>query len=137
MIEHCVLGNMDEAYKVMAHLWKLGYSSEDIIGIVFRVAKNHTMPEFLKLEFIKVIFLSTLNQWNEVILFAGFLPCGNQRKENTCQPACSCRITYEQSQFNVCGKLYIIWVVMWFQKQKSDKILSEKEFILFCKVSKF
>ncbi len=54
MIEHCVKGNVDEAYKIMHHLWSLGYSPEDIISIVFRVAKNHQMPEFLKLEFIKV-----------------------------------------------------------------------------------
>ncbi|KAK3580818.1 hypothetical protein CHS0354_025163 [Potamilus streckersoni] len=55
MLQHCVEGNIDEAYKVMAHLWKLGYSPEDIISIVFRVCKNHNMPEFLKLEFIKEI----------------------------------------------------------------------------------
>lgn len=55
MLQHCITGNLEEAYKVMAHLWKLGYSSEDIITIVFRVCKNHNMPEFLKLEFIKVL----------------------------------------------------------------------------------
>ncbi|XP_076473052.1 replication factor C subunit 2-like [Babylonia areolata] len=55
MLQHCVGGNIEEAYKVMAHLWRLGYSAEDIITIVFRVCKNHTMPEFLKLEFIKEI----------------------------------------------------------------------------------
>lgn len=54
MLQHCVNGNIDEAYKTMAHLWRLGYSPEDIITIVFRVCKNHSMPEFLKLEFIKV-----------------------------------------------------------------------------------
>lgn len=55
MLQHCVEGNLDEAYKVMAHLWKLGYSPEDIIIIVFRVCKNHSMAEYLKLEFIKEI----------------------------------------------------------------------------------
>ena len=54
MLSHCVNGNIDEAYKVMSHLWRLGYSGEDIITMVFRVAKNHNMAEFLKLEFIKV-----------------------------------------------------------------------------------
>ena len=54
MLSHCGNGNIDEAYKVMSHLWRLGYSGEDIITMVFRVAKNHAMPEFLKLEFIKV-----------------------------------------------------------------------------------
>ncbi|KAI8782918.1 replication factor C subunit 2-like [Biomphalaria glabrata] len=55
MLQHCVLGHLDDAYKVMAHLWRLGYSAEDIITIVFRVCKNHSMPEYLKLEFIKEI----------------------------------------------------------------------------------
>lgn len=55
MLNHCVLGHLDDAYKVMAHLWHLGYSAEDIITIVFRVCKNHNMPEYLKLEFIKEI----------------------------------------------------------------------------------
>lgn len=54
MLQHCVVGNIDEAYKIMAYLWRLGYSPEDIIGIVFRVCKTHDMPEYLKLEFIKV-----------------------------------------------------------------------------------
>jgi len=54
MLQHCVVGNIDEAYKIMAHLWKLGYSPQDIISIVFRVCKNQEMPEYLKLEFIKV-----------------------------------------------------------------------------------
>ena len=54
MLQHCVNGRIDEAYKVMAHLWRLGYSAEDIITIILRVCKNHNMPEYLKLEFIKV-----------------------------------------------------------------------------------
>uniref|UniRef100_H3BGZ0 Replication factor C subunit 2 n=1 Tax=Latimeria chalumnae TaxID=7897 RepID=H3BGZ0_LATCH len=55
MIQHCVNANIDEAYKVVAHLWKLGYSPEDIIGNIFRVCKTFQMPEYLKLEFIKEI----------------------------------------------------------------------------------
>ncbi|XP_074642240.1 replication factor C subunit 2-like [Tubulanus polymorphus] len=55
MLQHCVEGEIDEAYKIMSHLWKLGYSAEDIITIVFRVCKTYNMPEFLKLEFIKEI----------------------------------------------------------------------------------
>ena len=57
MLSHCVNGNIDEAYTVLSHLWRLGYSAEDIITIVFRVCKNHDMPEFMKLEFIKVLNL--------------------------------------------------------------------------------
>ncbi|XP_072099596.1 replication factor C subunit 2 isoform X1 [Mobula birostris] len=55
MIQHCVNANIDEAYKVVAHLWKLGYSPEDIIGNIFRVCKTFQMQEYLKLEFIKEI----------------------------------------------------------------------------------
>ncbi|GCC18545.1 replication factor C subunit 2 [Chiloscyllium punctatum] len=55
MIQHCVSANIDEAYKVVAHLWKLGYSPEDIIGNIFRVCKTFQMQEYLKLEFIKEI----------------------------------------------------------------------------------
>jgi len=55
MISHCVKADIDEAYKVMSHLWKLGYSSEDIITNIFRVTKTVPMAEYLKLEFIKEI----------------------------------------------------------------------------------
>ncbi|XP_011786123.1 PREDICTED: replication factor C subunit 2 isoform X3 [Colobus angolensis palliatus] len=54
MIQHCVNANIDEAYKILAHLWHLGYSPEDIIGNIFRVCKTFQMAEYLKLEFIKV-----------------------------------------------------------------------------------
>ena len=55
MLTHCSEGKLDEAYKIMQHLWKLGYSAEDIITNVFRVCKTHQMAEYLKLEFIKEI----------------------------------------------------------------------------------
>ncbi|XP_071527154.1 replication factor C subunit 2 [Panulirus ornatus] len=55
MIQHCVKTNFDDAYKILAHLWKLGYAAEDIISNIFRVCKNTNMAEFLKLEFIKEI----------------------------------------------------------------------------------
>lgn len=55
MIGHCTQGKIDEAYKIMAHLWQLGYSPEDIITSIFRVCKVENMPEYLKLEFIKEI----------------------------------------------------------------------------------
>ena len=49
-----------DTYKIMAHLWKLGYSSEDIVTSIFRVCKTHNLPEYLKLEFIKEIGLTHL-----------------------------------------------------------------------------
>lgn len=55
MIQHCADGEYDKAYKIMLHLWKLGYASEDIVSNVFRVCKTHSIPEYLKLEFIKEI----------------------------------------------------------------------------------
>ena len=54
MLGHCVEADIDEAYKIMEQLWRLGYSPEDIIGNIFRVCKTFQMPEYLKLEFIKV-----------------------------------------------------------------------------------
>ena len=63
MLQHCTTGSLDEAYKIMAHLWSLGYAPEDIIGIIFRVCKTHTMAEYLKLEFIKVAALHPVTFW--------------------------------------------------------------------------
>ncbi|XP_065557985.1 replication factor C subunit 2-like [Artemia franciscana] len=55
MLTHCEKSNIDEAYKIMEHLWKLGYAAEDIIANCFRVCKNQQMAEYLKLEFLKEI----------------------------------------------------------------------------------
>lgn len=55
LLEHCAKAELTAAHKILRHLWTLGYSAEDIIIIIFRVLKNHSMEEYLKLEFIKVI----------------------------------------------------------------------------------
>jgi len=55
MLDHAAKADIDAAYKILLHLWGLGYSPEDIITNVFRVCKSHTMAEFMKLEFIKEI----------------------------------------------------------------------------------
>jgi len=60
MLDHCFKSDIDKSYKIMAHLWKLGYSSEDIVTSIFRVCKTHNLPEFVKLEFIKEIGLTHL-----------------------------------------------------------------------------
>merc|ERR1711997_24557 len=60
MLDHCVKMDIEKSYKIMAHLWKLGYSSEDIVTSIFRVCKTHNLPEYLKLEFIKEIGLTHL-----------------------------------------------------------------------------
>ncbi|KAK6475397.1 replication factor C subunit 2 [Huso huso] len=76
MIQHCVNANIDEAYKILAHLWKLGYSPEDIIGNIFRVCKTFQMPEYLKLEFIKEIgytHMRVAEGVNSLLQMAGLL----------------------------------------------------------------
>lgn len=58
IIENCVQEKLDEALKLLQHLWKLGYSAEDIINVLFRVCKTTQMAEYLKLEYIKLIGLT-------------------------------------------------------------------------------
>mgnify|MGYP000703886039 CR=1 FL=1 len=51
-------GNMDDAYGRLKSLHDLGYSVFDIIGTMYRVCKNYddnAMPEFVKLELIRII----------------------------------------------------------------------------------
>ncbi|XP_074596734.1 replication factor C subunit RfC4 [Brevipalpus obovatus] len=60
IIDHCIDGNFDEAYKLLQQLWKMGYSPEDIITNVFRITKTHPMSEYHKLEFVKEIGLTHL-----------------------------------------------------------------------------
>lgn len=55
MLKYCSEGDIHKAYKVIAKLWRLGYSAEDVIGNIFRVAKRISMNEKLKLAFIKEI----------------------------------------------------------------------------------
>ncbi|XP_006821095.1 replication factor C subunit 2-like [Saccoglossus kowalevskii] len=55
MLEYCVDSNIDEAYRLMRHLWMMGYSAEDIINNMFRVCKTAQIQEYLKLEYIKEI----------------------------------------------------------------------------------
>lgn len=55
MLDHCVKGEIDKAYEIMNHMWRMGYAPEDIIGNVFKNCKTHSMPEFLKLEYVKEI----------------------------------------------------------------------------------
>nr|KAF6442093.1 replication factor C subunit 2 [Rousettus aegyptiacus] len=76
MIQHCVNSDIDEAYKILAHLWHLGYSPEDIIGNIFRVCKTFQMAEYLKLEFIKEIgytHMKIAEGVNSLLQMAGLL----------------------------------------------------------------
>nr|XP_023013053.1 replication factor C subunit 2 [Leptinotarsa decemlineata] len=58
MLTSCMNGDIRKAYKVIEHLWNLGYAAEDIIKNIFKVCKNMDMEEALKLEFIKEIGLT-------------------------------------------------------------------------------
>ncbi|XP_034942076.1 replication factor C subunit 2 [Chelonus insularis] len=61
MLELCIQGKISKAYEILENLWKLGYSSEDLIGNIFRVCKNLPIDEKLKLDFIKEIGITHLN----------------------------------------------------------------------------
>jgi replication factor C subunit 2/4 len=61
MIECCTKGDPDKAVLILNGLWKQGYSALDIVGTLFKVLKTFDMPEFLKLEFIKVSYIGSLS----------------------------------------------------------------------------
>ncbi|CAB4060203.1 RFC2_4 [Lepeophtheirus salmonis] len=76
MLSNCTEGKIDEAYKVLSHLWRLGYSPEDIISNIFRVCKTHPMAEYLKLEFIKEIgqaHMKIVHGSNSLLQLSGLL----------------------------------------------------------------
>lgn len=54
IIQHCLKSDVDKAVLILNQLWNQGYSALDIIGTLFKVLKTYDMPEYLKLEFIKV-----------------------------------------------------------------------------------
>ena len=99
MLNHCVESKFEEAYKVMSHLWKMGYSAVDIISNIFRVCKNLEMPEYLKLEFIKVSNNSFIRYWvcelvvtvhyNKFSIPIFLLAFGELRKINSLFYSCS------------------------------------------------
>lgn len=66
MLDHCVQGDIDKAFEIMNHMWKMGYSPEDIIGNIFKNCKTHTMPEYLKLEYVKVSIHPDYSECNHI-----------------------------------------------------------------------
>ena len=60
LIQNCLAGECDKALDILNEVWHMGYSVLDIITTLFRVTKNfeQTMPEYLKLEFMKEIGLT-------------------------------------------------------------------------------
>ncbi|KAI8918293.1 hypothetical protein PhCBS80983_g03811 [Powellomyces hirtus] len=58
IIDACVKAEIDGALDKIRALWFQGYSSQDVIGTLFKVVKTFEMAEFIKLEFIKEIGLT-------------------------------------------------------------------------------
>ncbi|CAG9772744.1 unnamed protein product [Ceutorhynchus assimilis] len=58
MLKSCSEGDIRKAYKIVEHLWNLGYAAEDIIKNIFKVCKTMDMAEPVKLAFIKEIGLT-------------------------------------------------------------------------------
>nr|CAD7610792.1 unnamed protein product [Timema genevievae] len=76
MLLHCVDGDLDKAYKIIGHMWKLGYAAEDIIGNIFRVCKTLEMDSMLKLAFMKEIghtHLRIVDGVNSLLQMTGLL----------------------------------------------------------------
>eukprot|EP00035_Acanthoeca_spectabilis_P023196 m.448234 g.448234 ORF g.448234 m.448234 type:complete len:410 (+) comp19632_c0_seq1:133-1362(+) len=55
MVACALKGDVNGAYDRMAELFSSGYAAVDIIGTVFRIVKTFEMPEWTKLQYIKLI----------------------------------------------------------------------------------
>lgn len=55
IVENCLKHNLEKAEENLEHLYKLGYSTEDLISSMFRVVKTYKMAEYTKLEYLKQI----------------------------------------------------------------------------------
>ena len=55
VIVSCTLGELSQALVIVRRLWDEGYSCMDIIGTLFKVCKSSSIPEAVKLEYIKEI----------------------------------------------------------------------------------
>lgn len=76
MLNQCVSGDIAKAYKIMSHLWKLGYAAEDIISNIFRVCKGHQMDKMLQLDFVQEIgktHMSIVQGTNSLLQMSGLL----------------------------------------------------------------
>ncbi|KAK3912226.1 Replication factor C subunit 2 [Frankliniella fusca] len=76
MLNQCVAGDIAKAYKIMAHLWKLGYAAEDIISNIFRVCKGHQMDKMLQLDFVQEIgktHMTIVQGTNSLLQMSGLL----------------------------------------------------------------
>lgn len=60
MVRQVIDGKFDDACAGLKQLYDLGYSPTDIITTLFRIIKNYDMPEYLKLEFMKVCMMQSV-----------------------------------------------------------------------------
>ncbi|XP_046679926.1 replication factor C subunit 2-like [Homalodisca vitripennis] len=76
MLMHCVSGDIAKAYKIIAHLWKLGYAPEDMITNIFKVSKGLDIAETIKLEFVQeigLVHMRIVEGCNSLLQLAGLL----------------------------------------------------------------
>ena len=55
IVNHCFKGALDNALQILNQVLAQGFASVDVITTLFKVTKTSEIPEFLKLEFIKVM----------------------------------------------------------------------------------
>ena len=61
MLRDCHNGKIEDGLETLRELWAKGYSAVDIISTMFRVVKTlDSLPEYTKLEFIKVYSFNVL-----------------------------------------------------------------------------
>lgn len=72
IIASCLQVNVDNALQGVHQLWRQGYSAVDIITTLFRVVKFYDgMPEYMKLDYIKVGLLNALSVETALALVDG------------------------------------------------------------------
>jgi replication factor C subunit 2/4 len=54
MLLNCTKVQFDDAIAILQQLWADGYAPTDIIATIFKVLKTMDLPEYLKLEWMKV-----------------------------------------------------------------------------------
>ena len=80
ILEACQKSDIDTAMERIQDLWDQGYSAIDVVVTIFRVVKaSDKMPEYTKLEFIKVpqhaVFHSFVNVLSGRVRKLGGLTC--------------------------------------------------------------
>lgn len=129
MLDNCVKANVSEAYQTVLQLWRLGYSPEDIIGSIMRVTKNHVMPEYLKLEYIKVNFFHAFSWLVHVWFYVGnwIYAYANCRRRRFVAPTFgSCGSPLQESnstrQFPYVGSRNVIMFFMFLMHLQFSKM---------------